>query len=101
MAEVRGAAARRQAAEDWLRKSKDRLQIALNVAQLGSYQYDPRHRVFSGDTRSQKIFDFPKNEAGIEEIMKLVHPDDVDIVQAHPRAAPHPLAPRRLRTEFR
>jgi hypothetical protein len=37
MAELRGAAARRQAAEDWLRESKDRLQLALNVARLGSY----------------------------------------------------------------
>ena len=59
MAELRRTAARRQAAEDWLRESKDRPQIALNVAQLGSYWYDPRHRVFSGDTRSQEIFNFP------------------------------------------
>jgi len=101
MAELRGAAARRQAAEDWLRKSKDRLQIALNVAQLGSYQYDPRHRMFSGDTRSQKIFDFPKNEAGIEEIMKLVHPDDVEMVQSNLEAALDPVDPRRSATEFR
>jgi PAS domain S-box-containing protein len=101
MAELRGAAARRQAAEDWLRKSKDRLQIALNVAQLGSYQYDPRHRVFSGDTRSQEIFDFPKNQATIEEIMKLVHPDDVEMVQANLKAAFDPVDPRRSATEFR
>jgi PAS domain S-box-containing protein len=101
MAELRGAAARRQAAEDWLRKSKDRLQIALNVAHLGSYQYDPRHRVFSGDTRSQEIFDFPKNQATIEEIMKLVHPDDVEMVQANLKAAFDPVDPRRSATEFR
>jgi len=101
MAELREAAARRQAAEDWLRKSKDRLQIALNVAQLGSYQYDPRHRVFSGDTRSQDIFDFPKNQATIEEIMKVVHPDDVEMVQANLEAALDPVDPRRSATEFR
>jgi two-component sensor histidine kinase len=99
MAELRGAAARRQAAEDWLRESKDCLQIALNVAQLGSYRYDPRRRVFSGDTRSQQIFDFPKNEA--EEIMKLVHPDDVAIVQANFKAALDPVDPRHSATEFR
>src|SRR6266446_5276069 len=101
MAELRGAAARRQAAEDWLRESKDRLQIALNVAQLGSYRYDPRRRVFSGDARSQEIFDFPKNEATIEEIMKLVHPDDVAMVQANLEAALDPVDPRRSATEFR
>jgi PAS domain S-box-containing protein len=101
MAELRGAAAKRQAAEDWLRESKDRLQIALNVAQLGSYRYDPHRRVFSGDRRSQEIFDFPENEATIEEFMKLVHPDDVDMVQANLEAALDPVDPRRSATEFR
>ncbi|HEX3449481.1 MAG TPA: HWE histidine kinase domain-containing protein, partial [Isosphaeraceae bacterium] len=106
MAELRRTAARRQAAEDWLRESKDRLQTALNVAQLGSYRYDPHHRVFSGDTRSQEIFDFPKNdfpknEAAIEEIMKLVHPDDVAMVQANLEASLDPVDPRLSATEFR
>jgi len=101
MAELRGAATRRQAAEDWLRDSKDRLQIALNVAQLGSYHYDPSRRVFSGDIRCQEIFDFPKNEAAIEEIMELVHPDDVAMVQANLMAALDPVDPRRSATEFR
>ncbi len=101
MAELRRTAARRQAAEDWLRESKDRLQTALNVAQLGSYRYDPCHRVFSGDTRSQEIFDFPKNEATIEEIMKLVHPDDVEMVQANLEASLDPVDPKLSATEFR
>jgi hypothetical protein len=35
MAELRRTAARRQAADDLLRESKDRLQLALNAAQLG------------------------------------------------------------------
>src|SRR5260370_34073187 len=34
------------------------LQLALNAAQLGSWQYDPRRRVFSVDARAQEIFDF-------------------------------------------
>ena len=101
MAELRRTAARRQAAEDRLRESKDRLQTALNVAQLGSYRYDPRHRVFSGDTRSQEIFDFRKNKATIEEIMKLVHPDDVEMVQANLEASLDPVDPRLSATEFR
>jgi PAS domain S-box-containing protein len=101
MAELQQTAARRQAAEDWLRESKDRLQSALNVAQLGSYRYDPRHRVFSGDTRFQEIFDFRKNEATIEEIMKLVHPDDVEMVQANLEASLDPVDPRLSATEFR
>jgi hypothetical protein len=31
-----------------LQASKDRLQAALNAARLGSWRYDPRHRVFLG-----------------------------------------------------
>jgi len=92
--------ARKHTEQDLL-ASKDRLQLAFNVAQLGSYQYDPHRRVFSGDTRSQEIFDFPKDEAGIEEIMKLVHPDDVEMVQANLEAALDPVDPRRSATEFR
>src|SRR5262249_34773045 len=71
------------------------------VARPGSYRYDPRHHVFSGDTRSQEIFDFPKNEATIEEIMKLVHPDDMEMVRANLEAALDPVDPRRSATEFR
>ncbi len=101
MAELRRAAARRHAAEDWLRESKDRLQIALDVAQLGSYRYDPRRRLFSGDTRSQEIFDFSKDETTLEEFLKVVHPDDVDLVQANLEAALNPVDPGRSATEFR
>src|SRR5712671_5367896 len=101
MAELRRTAVRRQAAEDLLRDSKNRLEIALDAAQLGSYQYDPRRRMFSGDTRSQEIFDFAKNEARIEEIMKLVHPDDLEMVQTNLKAALDPIDPRRSATEFR
>ncbi len=101
MTELRRTAAKRQAAEDWLRESKDHLQIALNVAQLGSYRYDPHHRVFLGDTRSQEIFDFPKNEASIEELLRLVHPDDAEMVRANLAAALDPVNPRRSATEFR
>ncbi len=88
-------------AEQALRANKDRLQLALNAAQLGWWQFDLRRRVFSGDARSQEIFDFPKNDATIEEIMNLVHPDDVEMVQANLAAALNPVDPRRSATEFR
>jgi PAS domain S-box-containing protein len=92
--------ARKQAEQD-LQASKDRLQLAFDVAELGSYQYDPRQRVFSGDSRCQEIFDFPRNEATIEEVMQLVHPDDVETVQADLEAALDPVNPKRSATEFR
>jgi two-component sensor histidine kinase/PAS domain-containing protein len=76
MAELRRTAAKRQAADDLLHESKDRLQLALNAAQLGWWQYDPVHRVFSGDTRSREFFDVIADPTPIDEIMKRVHPDD-------------------------
>jgi PAS domain S-box-containing protein len=92
--------ARKQAEQD-LQASKDRLQLALDAAQLGWWQYDPLHRVFSADARSQEIFDVAKNEATLEEIIKLVHPDDVERVLAALEARLDPINPSRSATEFR
>jgi PAS domain S-box-containing protein len=91
----------RKQAEQALQASKDRLQLALNAAHLGSYQYDLHRRVFSGDKRCQEIFDFPQNESAIEEILKLVHPEDLETVRANLEAALDPVDPRLSATEFR
>jgi PAS domain S-box-containing protein len=88
-------------AEQALRASKDRLQLALDAAQLGAWQYDPLQRVVSGDMRCQEILDFPKHEAPIDEIMKLVHPDDAERVLAALDASLNPADPKRATTEFR
>ena len=101
MAELGRTAVRRQAAEDLLRDSKDRLQLALNAAQLGWWQYDPLHRVFVGDARAQEIFDFAENEATLEEVMKRVHPDDAERVWADREAALDPADPKPYAHEYR
>jgi PAS domain S-box-containing protein len=100
MAVIQDLDARKRAEED-LKASKDRLQFALDAARLGWWRYDPLCRVFSGDSRSQEIFDFPENEASIEEIIKLVHPDDVQIVLTALEARLDPIKPNRSATEFR
>jgi PAS domain S-box-containing protein len=100
MAVIQDLDARKRAEED-LKASKDRLQFALNAALLGWWQYDPLRRLFSGDARAQEIFDFDKNEAVIDEVMKLVHPDDVETVLAALEARLDPMNPNRTATEFR
>ena len=90
MAVIQDLDARKRAEED-LTASKDRLQLALNAAQLGSWQYDPLIRVVSGDARCQQIFDFAESQAPIEEIMKLVHPDDAERVWAALEASLDPV----------
>jgi PAS domain S-box-containing protein len=91
----------RKFAEQVLRASKDRLQLALEAAQLGSWQYDPRRRVFSGDARSREVFDIAKNDAAIEEVMTRVHRDDAKKVVASLAETLDPANPRRRVTEFR
>jgi PAS domain S-box-containing protein len=63
-------------------QSQIRLQLAMDTAHLGSWQYDPRSRVVSGDTRFKEIVDVAENEAPINEIMERVNPNDMGKVWA-------------------
>jgi PAS domain S-box-containing protein len=81
--------------------SKDRLQLALDAAQLGWWQYDPRTHFVLGDTRCQEIFEMAKSEAPIEEILSPVHPDDADGLWAAIAAALDPVDPKRSAAAFR
>jgi PAS domain S-box-containing protein len=100
MAVIQDLNARKQA-EHALQASKDRMQFALNAALLGWWQYDPIRRVVSGDPRFQDIFDVRADEIPIEQVMKQVHPDDVEMVQANLDAALDPVHPSRSANEFR
>jgi PAS domain S-box-containing protein len=93
MAELRGAAVRRHAAEQDLQTSKDRLQLAFDATRLGWWQYDPLRHVVSGDTRFKEIFDATADEISIEDLMKRVHPDDVEQFWANRQAALDPVNP--------
>jgi two-component sensor histidine kinase/PAS domain-containing protein len=103
MTELRGAAARRQAAEHDLQASKDRLQLALDATQLGWWQYDPLRRTGSGDARARQIFDFDiaENAPVIKELLKRVHPDDVERVRTAIAAALDPADPKPFAIEYR
>jgi PAS domain S-box-containing protein len=82
-------------------ESQMRVQLALDAAHLGSWQYDPFRRLVSGDTRYKQIFDVAKNEAPIEEIMERVNPDDTERVWAAFRSELDPAQPKRSPTQFR
>jgi PAS domain S-box-containing protein len=84
-----------------LQATKDRLQAAFDVAQLGCWQYDPRRRVITGDRRFKEIFDVPTDEMPIEDIKKLVHPDDAERFLAERAAAIDPVHPMRSPHEYR
>jgi PAS domain S-box-containing protein len=67
-------------AEQALQASKDRLQLALDAAQLGSFQYDRGRRVLSWDGRCKDIFGVAEDELHVEDLVKLMHPDDREMV---------------------
>ena len=97
---IRSAIEREQAQRAW-RASKDRLQLALDAARLGSWRYDARQRVFSWDARSKEIFGVRENGATVEEFMNWVHPDDEERVWAAYHRALDPAQPERSQTQFR
>ncbi len=88
-------------AEQVLQEGKDRLQLALDAAQLGWWQYNPLTHVVSGDTRCQEIFEAANNEELIEELLNPVHPDDAERLWAAIKAALDPVDPKRSAAEFR
>jgi PAS domain S-box-containing protein len=88
-------------AEQALRASSARLQLALDAAQLGWWQYDPRHRMFSGDTRCKEIFGVAADETAVEEIKRRVHPADAEKFWAARAASLDPIDPKPSAIEFR
>jgi PAS domain S-box-containing protein len=98
--QMRSVIEREQAERAW-RASKDRLQLALDTAQLGWWRYDPGRRVVTGDARFKEIYDVTADEIPLEEIKKLVHPDDSERFAADREAAIDPANPRRSPHEYR
>jgi PAS domain S-box-containing protein len=91
----------REQAERALRASKDRMQLALDAAQLGWWQYDPHRRMVSGDTRFKEILDVATDETPTEEIAKRVHPDDAERYWADREAALDPADPKCYAHQYR
>jgi PAS domain S-box-containing protein len=83
-----------------LQASKDRLQLALDAALLGWWRYEPRQGLVLGDRRFKEIFDVTKDQMPIEEIKKLVHPDDAERFLAS-TASLDPADPQRPPREYR
>jgi PAS domain S-box-containing protein len=101
MTELQETAAKRQAAEDFLRESERRLQLALAAAQLGSWQHDPVRNVLSGDPRARELLDIPGDETPIEEMLARVHPDDAARLKSGISESLDPVDPKRSAIEFR
>ncbi len=94
--QMRAAVEREQAAA-----SKDRMQLALDAAQLGWWQYDPLTRMVSADARCQEIFEAGTDAAPIDDLLTRVHPDDAERLWAAIKPALDPIDSKRSAAEFR
>jgi PAS domain S-box-containing protein len=84
-----------------LRESKDRLQLALNTAELGWWQDDPLVGV-RVDAGLKAIFGFTADETpSLEEFLKRIHPDDAARVLAHREVMFDPAATKPYAQEYR
>ena len=76
-------------------------QLALNAAKLGWWHYDPISGIAYYDQRYTEIFGVSGTEMNNEEILKLLHPDDLPKVWAAVEAALNPQSPASYSVEYR
>ena len=83
------------------RNLAQRLQLALDAALMGWWQYDPVTRIATYDERYKEIFGVSGQERPNEEMLKLIHPDDFPRVWAAVEAALNPADPKPYSAEYR
>ncbi len=66
----------RKAVEENLRRSEERLQFAIDAADLGAWLYDPERSVVAGDERMVELFGLEVAEAPAERWLGGNHEDD-------------------------
>ncbi len=63
-------------AERELNRNRERLQLALEAADLGTWSYNPHDETFTADADMQRIFGAPEPTGDHEFWQNLLHPDD-------------------------
>jgi PAS domain S-box-containing protein len=76
-------------------------QLALDAAGMGWWHYDPLSRTASFDQRYCEIFGVEGREKPNEEILRLLHPDDLPRVWEQVEAALDPVSPRPYHCQYR
>jgi PAS domain S-box-containing protein len=63
-------------AERELQRNRERLQLALEAAGLGTWSYDPAADTFTADATMQRIFGAPEATGDHDFWQQILHPDD-------------------------
>ncbi|HEY7532511.1 MAG TPA: PAS domain S-box protein, partial [Nitrospiraceae bacterium] len=67
-----------------LHRSEQRLHLALDIAELGSYSWDSSTGTLSCDARIKRMLGLPADAfVDYDVLMKAVHPDDRTAIQLH------------------
>ncbi|CUX68117.1 Sensor protein [Agrobacterium tumefaciens str. Kerr 14] len=78
----------RRVAEDNLRKTQEKLALALEATGVGTFDYDLVHDVLEWDDRCRELFGLPDDApVSYETFLSGLHPDDRDEIDAAVKAA--------------
>ena len=91
----------RARADRELRESEDALHLALDAAELGSWNIDSTTNLLSSDARFRALFGVTAEELSYEQAFILIHPDDREGVRDAVAAATRPDAPVPYEAEYR
>jgi len=100
--EARREIGERERAQEELRQSEDRLRLATEATQLGTFDFDPVTGALLWDARCKEIFGLPP-DAGVdhETFLAGLHPDDRDRADRAVRRALDPAADEAFELEYR
>ncbi len=84
-----------------LKKLSKQLQLALDAANMGWWNYNPLTDISTYDKRYKEIFGVSGCESPNEEILKILHPDDIPGVWAKVEEALDPINPKKYYAEYR
>ena len=87
------ATGQRQIAQHAQRNSENRLQLALDAARLGLWQYDTGEGTVAWDARFKEIFDVADEKAHLDVIIQRLLPEEIPRVRSALEAALAPIDP--------
>lgn len=88
--------------EEFLRRSNERLRLALSAASLGCWEFDVATRVTEVDQRYREIYGFaPGVTITPEQLLSIISPEDVSLVRAAIEAALDPSGDGLYHAEYR
>ena len=88
-------------AEEELRASQERLRLALDSAELGSWNIDSAMQTLTSDERFRAIFGVTDEQLDYEHAFAIIHPEDWARIRDAVASATRPEAPTPYTAEYR